>query len=233
MTRCLDSFRRPLVHEVYFEQACAHKMDDYTALPLSGLSAVDFWKIAMKLIQRPYNMKCGFRHACSKLYDRQHYQLAFTGTFRQVVSHLGPNGFSVPEHITVEKASKNFDLFMVSLSRKVLGPSRVKLGFQLCCSGAIEGYPRPSVTGRKRMHIHASIGGIPPSKFDLAVPDDFVALDQLMRRTWQQSLWGYDESRSFLLANGEDYAKWRQYVQKDLSLLEPERLIHRVAFLRN
>ena len=171
-----------------------------------------------------------------EFYNGFDFQITFTGTFKQVLSHQCRNGFPIREFLTIEEAVRNVNRFLNSVSRKVFGPAQAKKGRMIWAVGYVEGYSRASVTGRERIHAHLLLGGFPTNSFDFENPMDLYRLESLLREEWQKSNWGWEQVEVRLLAPEgfntdlpmESRNRWQEYIHKHFNPEQSERIIMRL-----
>lgn len=150
-------------------------------------------------------------------------QYTFTGTFKQ--ARLVVDTIRNYDQITLERANINVVQFMERLSRDVLGRSQVRKGNKLEYMGALEGSISASMNGRKRLHVHLAISGVP----EFMHPINF---EKMAIRRWQKSHWGYEKAYVTELENDPDKYRWASYSFKDIQLNGTDYLITNVPYSR-
>ena len=171
----------------------------------------------------------------TRYFQKTNFEIAFTGTFKQVFQHPTGSVTAISEYLDIEKAAKNVDHFLNAASRRVFGCCGAKKGDQLHAVGLIEGDSRASVTGGKRIHAHLMIGGFPEAWCQSISGNVSLKTQLELENVWQNTKWGWHDTDVQLMINNSESTisrteGWLEYILKDLNKFETERLIIRHPF---
>lgn len=146
---------------------------------------------------------------------------AFTGTAKQCLKSPDPN--QSRRWCSVEDLSKNVSFFIERLSRDIFGRKLVRHGKRIFYSGVIEGNQSSSRLGGTRLHVHLSLRGISKDV-------DVDTLFHFANERWSNSLWGYERIHLTKIDSSDDDKRWTNYMFKEVSRSNTERLISNISF---